>query len=49
MPIKADYLIKNHNIPEGRELGIKLKKIEQKWLNDSFKISDTEVAKIILG
>jgi poly(A) polymerase len=49
MPIKADYLIKNHNIPEGRELGIKLKKIEQKWLNDSFRISDTEVAKIILG
>ena len=29
MPFKADLLIKKYNIPQGKELGIKLKTIEE--------------------
>ena len=36
-----------YNIPEGKELGEKLKKIENKWVDNHFKISETEVQKII--
>jgi len=46
-PIKAKNLIEKYNIPEGKLLGIKLKKIEEKWINNDFKISEKEVAQII--
>ena len=49
MPIKAKTLIEKYNIPEGKILGFKLKKIEQKWIDNYFKISDEEIQKIILG
>ena len=32
-PIKAKNLIEKYNIPEGKLLGIKLKKIEEKWIS----------------
>ena len=46
MPVKADLLIEKYNIPEGRELGAKLKAIEKIWISNNFKISDEEVIKI---
>ena len=46
-PIKAKNLIEKYNIPEGKLLGIKLKKIEEKWINNDFKISEKEVAQVI--
>ena len=47
MPLKADTLIKRYNIPEGRELGHKLKTIEEFWANNNFQISEEEVEKIV--
>ena len=47
MPLKADILMEKYNIPEGRELGNKLKAIEEVWTNNNFQISDNEVYKII--
>ena len=47
MPIGADVLMAKYKIPEGKLLGNKLKIIEQKWVNNDFKISDEEVKNII--
>ena len=47
MPFKADLLMEKYNIPEGKELGAKLKAIEEAWANNNFKISDKEVLKIV--
>jgi len=47
MPLKADLLMEKYNIPEGKELGAKLKAIEEIWANNNFKISDKEVLKIV--
>ena len=47
MPIKAKTLIEKYNIPEGRELGNKLKTIEEVWTNNNFQISDKEIQKIV--
>ena len=47
MPLKADLLMEKYNIPEGKELGTKLKAIEEVWTNNNFKISEKEVLKII--
>jgi len=47
LPLKATTLITKYNIPEGKELGIQLKKVENKWINNNFKISDEEIHLII--
>ena len=47
MPYKADLLMEKYNIPEGKELGAKLKAIEEVWTNNNFKISDKEFLKIV--
>ena len=47
MPLRANTLMEKYNIPEGRELGAKLKAIEEIWTNNNFKISDKEVLKIV--
>jgi hypothetical protein len=36
-----------YNIPEGKMLGSKLKLIEEKWVQNSFKISEKQIQKII--
>ena len=46
-PVKAKQLMERYNLKEGRELGQILKQIENIWINNSFKISDSEVEKII--
>ena len=47
MPIGADLLMKKYNIPEGKQLGVKLKKIEAEWVKNNFTISDKQVENII--
>jgi tRNA nucleotidyltransferase/poly(A) polymerase len=47
MPIKAKTLIEDYNIPESKELGNKLKMIEEVWSENNFQISEKEVEKII--
>ena len=47
MPIKANILIKKYQIEEGKELGKKLKAIEEIWSNNNFKISEKEIQKIV--
>ena len=46
-PIKAKNLIEKYNISEGKLLGTKLKEIEEKWINNDFKVSEDEVYQII--
>ena len=47
MPLKADVLIEKYDIPKGKELGKKLKIIEEFWINNEFKISEKEIEKIV--
>ena len=47
MPLKANTLMEKYDIPEGRELGQRLKAIEEVWISNDFKISDKEVQKIV--
>ena len=47
MPLKAITLMTKYNIPEGKELGKRIKIIEEFWVNNNFQISEKEVQKII--
>ena len=47
MPLRAITLMTKYNIPEGKKLGLKLKEIEELWVDNDFKISEKEVEKII--
>ena len=47
LPVRAITLMNKYNIPEGRKLGIMLKKIENKWLDNNFQISEKEIQKLI--
>ncbi len=47
MPIAANKLMNEYHIPEGKQLGLKLKKIEQEWIKNNFQISNKQVADII--
>jgi hypothetical protein len=49
MPVNANFLMEHYNFEEGKELGVKLKKIEEKWLNNNFKISENEINKLLLS
>ena len=46
-PIKAKNLMENYDIQEGQILGKKLKKIEEKWINNNFKVSEKEIFQLI--
>ena len=41
--------MREFNIPEGKEIGSKLKKIEDQWINNNFKISNQEIQKLVLS
>ncbi len=45
--VKATYLMEKFNLKEGKELGDKLKQIETTWINNSFKVSEDQIEKII--
>ena len=47
MPIGADTLMTKFNIPEGKQLGTKLKIIEEEWVKNNFKISDKQITYIV--
>tara|TARA_B100000963_G_scaffold344580_1_gene347558 strand:- start:441 stop:1715 length:1275 start_codon:yes stop_codon:yes gene_type:complete len=47
MPVNADLLIKKYNISKGRQLGEKLKIIEETWVENNFQISDYQIERII--
>jgi len=47
LPIGANVLINKYKIPEGKLLGIKLKLIEETWVQNSFQISEKQIQKII--
>ena len=46
MPVNADFLMKKYKIPEGKQLGDKLRIIEDHWVENNFKISDEDVDNI---
>ena len=47
MPVSADLLMKKYKIREGKQLGEKLKIIEEQWVKNNFHISDQEVGNLI--
>ena len=47
MPINADLLMKKYEIRQGKQLGEKLRTIEEEWVKNNFKISDRQVDNII--
>jgi len=48
-PIKAKIVMEKYNIKEGKELGQKLKYLENLWVENSFKITEKEVDKVLLS
>ena len=47
MPISANLLMQKYEIPEGKQLGEKLRIIEEEWVKNNFQISDQQVDNII--
>ena len=45
--VKAKLLMDKFNLREGKNLGEKLKELETVWINNSFKITDKEIEKIV--
>ena len=39
--------MKKYEIPKGKLIGEKLKRIEEEWVKNNFKISDQEVDSIV--
>jgi len=49
LPIGADLLMTRYKIPEGRQLGSKLKLIEEEWIKNNFEISEKQIDNIVKG
>jgi poly(A) polymerase len=47
MPIGAKILMDKYGVPEGKDLGIKLKIIEEEWISSNFQLSEKQIDKII--
>ena len=48
-PVKAKSIMQKYSIKEGKELGQKLKHLENLWVENSFKITDKEIDKVFLS
>ena len=48
-PIKAKIIMEKYNLKEGKELGQKLKYLENLWVENSFNISEKEVENAFLN
>ena len=48
-PIKAKIIMEKYNLKEGKELGQKLKYLENLWVENGFKISEKEVENTFLS
>ena len=46
-PIKAQLLINDYGLKEGRELGQKLKNLEMKWIENNFNLSKKDLEKVL--
>ena len=46
-PIKAQLLINDYGLKEGRELGQKLKNLEMKWIENNFNLSKKDMDKVL--
>ena len=46
-PIKAQLLINDYGLKEGRELGQKLKNLEMKWIENNFNLSKKDMEKVL--
>ena len=46
-PIKAQFLIEQYNLAEGKELGIKIRELERLWIKNCFKISNKEIENVV--
>ena len=49
LPVGANLLMAKYKIPEGRQLGIMLKEIEEEWISNNFEISDKQIDNIVKG
>ena len=47
MPVNAKFLMEKYQIPEGKNLGNKLKDIENEWVKNNFRLSEKQIEKII--
>ena len=47
MPFGAKFLMEKYQIPEGKNLGTKLKNIEEEWVNNNFQLSEKQINKIV--
>ena len=47
LPIGASLLMSKYNLPEGKGLGEKLKKIEAIWADNNFNISEKQIQNIV--
>ena len=47
MPVKAETIMNKYQIPEGKQLGSKLKMIEKEWVKNNFQITDQQVENIV--
>ena len=47
IPVSAEVLMKKYKISEGKQIGEKLKMIEEKWIENNFQISDIQVENIV--
>ena len=48
-PIRAKFIMEKYNLKEGKELGHKLKYLENLWVENSFNISEKEVENTFLS
>jgi poly(A) polymerase len=39
--------MQKYQIPEGKNLGTKLKNIEEEWVNNNFQLSEKQINKIV--
>ena len=47
MPVNAKTLMKKYGIPEGKNLGNKLKIIEEEWVKNNFELSNKQIDEIV--
>ena len=48
-PVKTKSIMQKYNVKESKELGQKLKHLENLWVENSFKITDKEIDKVFLS
>ena len=48
-PVKTKSIMQKYNVKESKELGQKLKYLENLWVENSFKISDKDIDKVFLS